>query len=75
MVEDVIKQRLGKITKSKVAELCPSLSLSAIEKVIAKMVEEGKLEKKGAGKSTYYIIKNSFALDLQIHLCLIRIFI
>ena len=57
MVEDVIKQRLGKITKSKVAELCPSLSLSAIEKVIAKMVGEGKLEKKGAGKSTYYIIK------------------
>lgn len=57
MVEDIIKQRLGKITKSKVAELCPSLSLSAIEKVIAKMVEEGKLEKKGAGKSTYYILK------------------
>ena len=40
MVEDVVQQRLGKITKQEVAELCPSLSLSAIEKVIAKMVGE-----------------------------------
>lgn len=33
------------------------MQLSAIEKVIAKMVGEGKLEKIGAGKATYYIIK------------------
>lgn len=57
MVESAIKQKLGKVTKADVAELCPSLSISAIEKVIAKMVEEGKLEKQGLGKTTYYIVK------------------
>ena len=57
MVDNAIKQKLGKITKSDVAELCPSLSISAIEKAIAKMVKEGKLEKQGSGKTTYYVIK------------------
>ncbi len=57
MVDNAIKQKLGKITKSDVAELCPSLSISAIEKAISKMVEEGKLEKQGSGKTTYYVIK------------------
>ena len=40
-----------------VAELCPSLSISAIEKAIAKMVKEGRLEKMGSGKTTYYVVK------------------
>jgi len=57
LVDKAIKQKLGKITKSDVAELCPSLSISAIEKAIAKMVEEGKLEKQGSGKTTYYVVK------------------
>lgn len=57
IVDNAIKQKLGKITKSDVAELCPSLSISAIEKAIAKMVKEGKLDKQGSGKTTYYIIK------------------
>ena len=49
--------KLGKVTKSDVAELCPLLSTSSIEKVLAKMVEEGKLEKGGSGKNSFYIIK------------------
>ena len=57
LVDNAVKQKLGKITKSDIAELCPSLSFSAIEKAIAKMVDEGKLEKQGSGKTTYYIIK------------------
>ena len=35
----------------------PYLSISAIEKAIAKMVEEGRLEKMGSGKTTYYVVK------------------
>lgn len=31
-----------------VAELCPSLSISAIKKAIAKIVEEGRFEKMGS---------------------------
>ena len=57
LVDNAVKQKLGKITKSDIAELCPSLSISAIEKAMAKMVEEGKLEKGGSGRTTYYIIK------------------
>ena len=57
LVDNAIKKKLGKVTKSNVAELCPSLSISAIEKAIAKMVEEGRLEKMGSGKTTYYVVK------------------
>ena len=57
LVDNAIKKKLGKVTKSDVAELCPTLSISAIEKAIAKMVEEGRLEKRGSGKTTYYVIK------------------
>lgn len=57
LVDHAIKKKLGKVTKSDVAELCPSLSISAIEKAIAKMVEEGRLEKMGSGKTTYYVVK------------------
>ncbi|MGP1413956.1 MAG: Fic family protein [Bacillales bacterium] len=56
-VKKAIDMKLGKITKSDVAELCPLLSLSSIEKVLAKMVEEGRLEKGGSGKNSFYIIK------------------
>lgn len=56
-VKRVVDMKLGKITKSDVAELCPLLSLSSIGKILAKMVEEGKLEKGGSGKNTFYIIK------------------
>ena len=57
LVDNAIKKKLGKVTKSDVAELCPSLSISAIEKAIAKMVEEGRLDKMGSGKTTYYVVK------------------
>ena len=57
LVNSAIGQKIGKITKSDIADLCPSLSISAIEKAIAKMVEEGKLKKQGSGKTTYYIVK------------------
>ena len=40
-----------------IAELCQSISISTIEKAIAKMVKEGRLEKIGSGKTTYYLVK------------------
>lgn len=56
-IKNVIDMKIGKITKSEIAELCPLISLSSIEKVLAKMVKEGKLEKGGTGKNSFYIIK------------------
>lgn len=55
-VKKALDMKIGKVTKSEIHELCPLLSLSSIEKVLAKMVEEGKLEKAGAGKNSFYII-------------------
>lgn len=57
VVKKALDMKLGKVTKSNVVEMCPLLSLSSIEKVLAKMVEEGKLEKGGSGKNSFYIIK------------------
>lgn len=56
-VKKALDMKLGKVTKSDVTELCPLLSLSSIEKVLAKMVQEGKLQKGGSGKNSFYIIK------------------
>ncbi|MCR4660932.1 MAG: Fic family protein, partial [Clostridia bacterium] len=52
-VKNAIDMKIGKVTKSEILELCPILSASSVEKVIAKMVEEGKLEKSGSGKNTF----------------------
>ena len=56
-VKNVLDTKIGKVTKSDIMELCPLLSASSIEKVLAKMVKEGKLEKIDSGKNTSYIIK------------------
>ncbi|MGM9859051.1 MAG: Fic family protein [Bacilli bacterium] len=55
-VKQALDKKIGKVRKADIVELCPLLSLSSIEKVLAKMVDEGKLEKGGLGKNSYYII-------------------
>ena len=55
-VKKIVDEKIGKITKQEISELCPLLSLSSIEKALAKLVEEGKLDKKGSGKNTFYVI-------------------
>ncbi len=57
MVKLAFERKLGKIKKSDIAELCPGLSISAIEKGIAKLLSEGKIEKLGNGRSTFYVKK------------------
>ncbi len=50
--------KLGRFTKRDIRELCPSLSLSAIEGALRKMVEAGELKREGNGKNTcYYRLK------------------
>lgn len=56
-VQKAFDKKTGKIRKSDIAELCPDLSISAIEKGIAKLLKEGKIEKKGSGRSTFYVKK------------------
>ena len=57
MVELAFERKIGKITKSDIAELCLGLSISAVEKGIARLLAEGRIEKLGNGRSTFYIKK------------------
>ena len=57
LVERAFERKIGKIRKADIVELCPGLSLSSIEKGIANLVLEGKIEKLGQGRSTFYIKK------------------
>lgn len=52
------QSKIGRFTKQDIRELCPSLSLSAIESALRKMVEDGELKREGSGKNIcYYRLK------------------
>jgi len=56
-VRMVFDKKFGKVTKSDVVELCPGISVSAVEKGIANLIKEGVIEKMGSGRNTFYIKK------------------
>ena len=58
MVRKAVHSQIGKITKTQICELCPSLSASSVEVVLKKLVANGELIKQGAGRSTFYIRTN-----------------
>ena len=52
------QSKIGRFTKQDIRELCPSLSLSAIEGALRKMVGNGELKREGSGKNIcYYRLK------------------
>ena len=55
LVELAFERKIGKIRKSDIVELCPSISVSAVEKGIKKLLDEGKIRKEGNGKNTFYV--------------------
>ena len=58
MVRQASMNKLGRFTKQDIRELCPSLSVSAIEGALRKMVEDGEIKREGNGKNTcYYRLK------------------
>ena len=58
MVRQASMNKLGRFTKQDIRELCPSLSVSAIEGALRKMVEAGEIKREGSGKNTcYYRLK------------------
>ena len=56
LVENAFKTKIGKLTKSDIAELCPTISISSVEKAIATLIKEEKVQKYGNGKNTYYVL-------------------
>lgn len=57
-VRTVVKEKIGKFTKSEIMELVPSVGKASVENSLKKLTEEGLIEKHGAGKSTFYTRKN-----------------
>ncbi|MBR3796092.1 MAG: Fic family protein, partial [Clostridia bacterium] len=58
MVRQASMNKLGRFTKQDIRELCPSLSVSAIEGALRKLVEAGEIKREGSGKNTcYYRLK------------------
>lgn len=48
------QSKIGRFTKQDIRELCPSLSLSAIESALRKMVDDSELKREGSGKNICY---------------------
>ena len=55
MVRKAVRSQIGKITKTQLLSLCPSLSASSVEAALKKLVKGGELTKQGGGRSTFYI--------------------
>ena len=53
-VRKAVESKIGKFTKREIAELCPNISASAVERNLRAMVNRGDIEKQGAGKNTFY---------------------
>jgi len=58
MVKEAFNLKLGKVTKSDIMELCPTLSRSAIEKSLRELIAINLIEKHSSGPATYYLIKS-----------------
>ena len=56
MVEKAVNSKIGKFTKTDIAELCPEISKGSVEQTLKKLCDEGKIKKEGVGKATFYHI-------------------
>lgn len=55
MVRKSIACKVGRFTKQDIKELCPTLSVSSIEMALRELIAEGEIERKGVGRSVYYV--------------------
>ncbi len=54
-VKHVFETKLGKISKSEIAKLCPDISITTIEIALSELLKEGYITKIGGGRSTAYL--------------------
>jgi Fic family protein len=54
MVLKAIPNKIGMFTKSDIMESCPEIGRGSVENCLKKLYEEGKIGRKGAGRSTVY---------------------
>lgn len=56
MVKEAFNVKIGKITKSDIMELCPSLSRSTVEKALRDLIAADFITKHGNGPATFYTL-------------------
>ena len=56
-IKAIIERTPGKITKKEIAQACPDISLTTIERTLADLVSDGYIEKTGSGRATAYVKK------------------
>ena len=56
-VRNAVKTRIGKFTKAEIAELVTSMSATSVERHLRALCASGEIEKRGGGRSTYYVRK------------------
>ncbi len=54
-IEAVVRGSVGKGTKSDILAVCPDISKITVERALAALLAEGKVEKVGAGRATGYV--------------------
>ena len=54
-IKAVIDNKVGKITKKEIMELCPDISRVTVERTLTDLVKSGYIAKVGAGPSTGYV--------------------
>lgn len=54
-IKVIIDQKVGKITKKEIMELCPDISKVTVERTLTDLVKRGYISKVGAGPSTAYV--------------------
>lgn len=59
IVRRAIYSKVGKLTKSDITELCPSIGIKSVELALKQLVEEGVLLKRGSGRATFYVRSDS----------------
>ncbi len=54
-IQAIFEQKIGKITKKEIMELCPDISKITVERTLTALVKSGYIAKVGAGPSTGYV--------------------
>ena len=59
IVKRAIYSKMGKLSKSDIVELCPSIGIKSVELALKQLAEEGTILKKGSGRATFYVRSDS----------------
>jgi len=63
-IQAIFEQKIGKVTKKEIMELCPDISKVTVERTLTALVKSGYIAKIGAGPSTGYV-RTTYFMDLK----------